>query len=187
MTMPKKSSRAVEIDGKPYRYIVRAWDDHGLVQVMIEASEYAGHMLTAIVYPGVCAKRGIGGPQITAIVRVALTAGWDPKTTRGSFQLDDNLAGWAIEDDARGKVAVRDMSHMVAEYIDSRQLTYVNSILAMLRIKEDHLAEVVKIINITKPHAAMLSARPAFCALAKQVFEARIGVERAAKMRAFRA
>lgn len=60
--MPRKKSRTVTVDGRKYRFMVRPWDDHGLVQVTIEDQEYGQRPLTAVVYPGgITATRGIGG------------------------------------------------------------------------------------------------------------------------------
>ena len=77
MTMPRKGSRPVHVDGATYRFMVR---DEGhnqeTLRVVVEPEAYPGHVFIATF--GRHLLDPIGIPQAATLVRYALKVGWAP-------------------------------------------------------------------------------------------------------------
>jgi hypothetical protein len=91
MTMPKKGSRLVDVNGVSYRFMVReegrqVFDQNDLnpvrenLKVLVEAVDSPGHILTAIFNrfknPGL---DPVGPKGVIRLVQIALKQGWAPK------------------------------------------------------------------------------------------------------------
>ncbi len=175
MTFPKKSSRGATVDGKPYRFIVKAWDDHGLVEVRIEDSTYPGRMLTTKVYGATALSRGIGGPQIGVLVRSGRAAGWKPEAGPGHFALDELTAAWALEDDAEHKTFRMDgVVAMFEEHLRKGNFTGVNGCLTIPKLG-DSATTIVGILRATRDYADKLPARQVFFKNAEKQLRERHG------------
>lgn len=183
--MPKKSSRAVQVDGRPYRFIVQSWDGHDAdVRVLVEDSTYPGHPLETRVGTGYIASRGIGGPQIAVLVRLGIEAGWKPATDTGRFWLDSDDAGRAIEaaeDDDRRCVddRVRSAADVVQEALNDKKFEAVDRLLGGHNLEFYGPVTLMSIARVTKPHAEKLQQRNLFLERITPILYKRFGDERA--------
>lgn len=187
--MPRKKSRVVTVEGREYRFMVRPWDDHGLVQVLIEDQEYGQRPLTAVVDPGgITATRGIGGPQAAALIGAGRKAGWCPETTKGAFALDDMVASGALVDDAEGKVRVRSVATYIAEVLrdpadndeGDADLTFSRTDALLrahaeqpARIHNYSPADLLGVARVTRPYADRLPSRGLYVAAAVALLKER--------------
>lgn len=76
MTMPRKGSRPITVNGESYRFMVRESDEGRRLRVTIEAEAHPGRVIVAEFLLGRCPEVGI--PHVAAFVRHARVAGWNP-------------------------------------------------------------------------------------------------------------
>lgn len=77
MTMPKKGSRGITVDGVSYRFMVRdEGDNQETLRVTIEPEAHPGHVCVARY--GRHLLDPIGQPQVEQIIRYARGQGWAP-------------------------------------------------------------------------------------------------------------
>lgn len=84
MTMPRRSSRAIEVDGAAFRWAVGRRPDccaycrGGVVAVHVESAHRGGSILTVDV-PGEAADHlGVRPDGVRQAIRLALAGGWNP-------------------------------------------------------------------------------------------------------------
>lgn len=89
MSLPKKKSRLVDVDGHPYRFIVRESYNHRvseetelLVTVQREEDNPGRVLQFRLGY-----KSSVTPGLVQSIVRQAFQAGWDPASRGSAFQL----------------------------------------------------------------------------------------------------
>jgi hypothetical protein len=89
MGIPKKGSRALDVDGKKFRYIAKTThppdhkDQEELLITVQEDTESPGNVMQARLGPFEDA-----GPRVVAdLVREALKQGWKPDKRGAAFQL----------------------------------------------------------------------------------------------------
>lgn len=174
--MPRKKSRAAEVDGHPYRFIVQALD-HGMVRVTVEDQVHPSRPLYAEVNASDTPFRGIGAPQVAVLVRAGIQAGWKPATVKGSFQLDNLLAGWAIGDDYRTKCQPYGVGALLQDYLAKGATDKVDAALGRLDPSDFEAYSILAILRVTK--GAALPNRAKFVEQAAAVLRERDGAERA--------
>lgn len=175
MTMPRKKSRAATVDGQEYRFIVRPSDDHGRVGITIESQDYPSRPLYAEVLASDSSSRGIGAPQVAALVRAGVGAGWQPATSKGMFRLDDLLAAWAIEDDARSKIVVYGVDALLTDYLKRGAYDKVNEALGRIDPARYETPSILAILRVTAGAVGQLPNRADFVARAGEVVRERLG------------
>lgn len=89
MSLPKKKSRLVDVDGQPYRFIVResyahlAPSESELMVTVQREDDQPGRVLQFCLSHGSSVTPGL----IQSIVRQAFQAGWNPSDRGSAFQL----------------------------------------------------------------------------------------------------
>jgi hypothetical protein len=90
MSIPRKRSRKIVVDGKPFIYLVKETtipehrDQKELSVTVQEDVERPGNVLSFRAFYG----QPITSPVITEVVRLALAKGWKPEKRGGAFTLD---------------------------------------------------------------------------------------------------
>lgn len=98
MTMPKKGSRGINVDGAAYRFMVSDEEGGKMLRVTIESGAHPGHVLVATF--GRHLLDPIGNPQVEHIIRYARHVGWAP-AVMNNFALGNQDIAEMLDAEAR--------------------------------------------------------------------------------------
>lgn len=162
MTLPKKNSRQIEVEGEKYRWLVSKHG--GVMNLSIESANFAGQLLQARFEPHDYYKSGKNGWQKTfqavsitpkivkQIIQIGLANGWKPYEIRKEtiqihrWQSDEFLP--ELPDYDNGQIRLRDLADSqlddlifeISLDLKWRKILFEAEIQARFEIPDDYFA-----------------------------------------------